>query len=235
VITLLAAASACCAVLELRQYTLRPRQREILIELFDREFVEAQEALGIRSVGQFRDLDAPDRFVWLRGFPDMAARKHGLTALYTGPAWKAHGKRAAATMLDASNVLLLRPVDPAEGFDALPPKHPAIGTRASPPSIVTATVYLLRPSAALDFPAFFRERIRPALAKAGIEPLATFESEHAANDYPALPVREGEHAFVWFARGDDTGWAVVNPLLADHLAAPPQHLRLRPTARSLLR
>ena len=67
----------CCPVMELRQYTLRPGQREVLIELFDRELVEPQEALGMRIVGQFRDLDRPDRFVWLRGFADMQTRLAG--------------------------------------------------------------------------------------------------------------------------------------------------------------
>ena len=75
-LTVLAAASApstatattkndthCCAVIELRQYTLKPGQRDVLIELFEREFVETQEAVGIQLVGTFRDLDRPDRFV----------------------------------------------------------------------------------------------------------------------------------------------------------------------------
>jgi hypothetical protein len=31
-------------VVELRQYTLRPGQRDVLIDLFDRELVESQEA-----------------------------------------------------------------------------------------------------------------------------------------------------------------------------------------------
>jgi hypothetical protein len=47
----------CCPVLELRQYTLHPGKRDVLIELFDREFVESQEVLGMDLVGQFRDLD----------------------------------------------------------------------------------------------------------------------------------------------------------------------------------
>ncbi len=51
----------CCAVFELRQHALRPGQRDVLIELFDREFVETQEAVGIRIHGQFRDADDPDR------------------------------------------------------------------------------------------------------------------------------------------------------------------------------
>jgi hypothetical protein len=34
-------------IVELRQYTLRPGQRDVLIDLFDREFVESQEAAGL--------------------------------------------------------------------------------------------------------------------------------------------------------------------------------------------
>src|SRR5213592_627287 len=64
----------CCPIIELRQYTLHPGQRDVLIDLFDREFVETQEACGMRILGQFRDLDDPDQFVWVRSFPDMPAR-----------------------------------------------------------------------------------------------------------------------------------------------------------------
>ena len=75
----------CCPVVELRQYTLHPGQRDVLIDLFDREFVETQEAAGMRIIGQFRDLDHPDRFVWLRGFRDMTSRAKALTDFYGGP------------------------------------------------------------------------------------------------------------------------------------------------------
>src|SRR4249919_2491853 len=61
-------------VLEFRRYRLKPGARETLVELFDREFVESQEGLGMRILGTFRDLDDPDQFVWLRGFDDMASR-----------------------------------------------------------------------------------------------------------------------------------------------------------------
>ena len=63
----------CCPVVELRQYTLHPGKRDVLIDLFDREFIEPQEALGIKVIGQFRDIDRPDQFVWLRGFRDMTS------------------------------------------------------------------------------------------------------------------------------------------------------------------
>ena len=45
----------CCPIVELRQYTLHPGQRDVLIDLFDREFVESQEALGMKIIGQFRE------------------------------------------------------------------------------------------------------------------------------------------------------------------------------------
>src|SRR5215475_14452137 len=118
-------------IVELRQYALRPGQRDVLIELFDREFVESQEACGMTVLGQFRDLDRPDRFVWLRGFDDMPSRAEALRRFYTGPVWRAHAAAANATMIDSDDVLLLRPATAAPGFD-LPGDRPPIG--AVPPS-----------------------------------------------------------------------------------------------------
>ena len=59
----------CCPIVELRQYELRPGQRDVLIELFDRELVESQEAVGMQLIGQFCDLDRPDHFVWPEASP----------------------------------------------------------------------------------------------------------------------------------------------------------------------
>jgi hypothetical protein len=106
----------CCPVVELRQYTLHSGKRDVLIDLFDREFVETQEEVGIKIIGQFRDLDHQDRFVWLRGFPDMTSRAKALNDFYSGPVWKAHREAANATMIDSDNVLLLRPAFPTSGF-----------------------------------------------------------------------------------------------------------------------
>lgn len=97
-------------IVELRPYTLVPGRRDVLVELFDREFVESQEALGMRVLGTFRDLDREDRFVWLRAFEDMTTRLAGLTAFYSGPVWKEHGALANTTMVDVDDVLLLHPV-----------------------------------------------------------------------------------------------------------------------------
>ena len=88
-------------VIELRQYTLRARQRDVLIELFEREFIDPQNAVGSHVLGQFRDVDDPDRFVWMRGFDDMATRARALGSFYGGPVWKAHRSAANATIVDS--------------------------------------------------------------------------------------------------------------------------------------
>src|SRR5438093_12190144 len=98
----------CCGVIELRQYTLKPGQREALIELFERHMLDAQEAAGMTVVGQFRDRPDEDRFVWIRGFPDMKRRQAALERFYDGPVWATHRDAANATMIDSDDVLLLK-------------------------------------------------------------------------------------------------------------------------------
>lgn len=238
-----------CSVFELRQYTLRPGRRDALIDLFDREFVETQEAVGMRVVGQFRDAGDPDRFVWIRGFRDMASRAAALAAFYGGPVWKAHREEANATMLDSSNVLLLRPVSPSHGFTLSDVERPPPGASALPASLVVAAIHPLEGPAGGALPSALGSDVLPALAAAGARPLATFRTEPAPNDFPRLPVREGENVFVWFAAFGDAAahealddrlsrsreWKRVHEALRAELRAPVEALRLLPTARSLLR
>src|SRR6201999_3240485 len=126
-------------ILELRRYTLKPGQRDVLIALFEREFVESQEACGIALPGLFRDLGNPDRFVWLRGFPDMESRARSLAAFYGGPVWKAHREAANATMIDSDNVLLLRPAWSGSDF-APAATRPPPGATDLPNHAVVATI-----------------------------------------------------------------------------------------------
>jgi NIPSNAP len=160
-------------VVELRQYTLHPGRRDELILLFDRELVEPQEACGMRVIGQFRDLDRPDRFVWFRGFPDMEARRRSLEGFYGGPVWERHAGAANATMIDSDDVLLLRPRSPWS-----PPTGRPLATG---PSRGPLTITVL-----------------PAAAAETADPSAVVElaSLHAPNTFPGLPVREGADVVV---------------------------------------
>lgn len=240
----LAAQPVCCPIVELRQYTLRDGQRDTLVELFDRAFIESQEATGMRVIGQFRDLDDPNRFVWLRGFDSMEARRKALTAFYTGPVWRAHREAANATMLDSDNVLLLRPLST---FDlALPEeREPAAGG-----SLVAATIHYLDRTAVLAFADFFTHEMAPRIEQAEARIAGAFATLHAPNSFPALPVREGESVLLWLARFEDERAldafdvrldalpdprANASPEVMRQLMRKSERLRLAPTSRSLLR
>lgn len=220
-------------VLELRQYTLRPGRRDELIELFDRELVEPQEAVGAHLLGQFRDPDRPDVFVWLRSFPDMESRRLALEAFYGGPVWAEHRDAANATMLDSDDVLLLRPVP---GRPSLRTAHLTRPDRDVAPATVHATVLALDEPATPEVVDHVVETMRPALDPSGAELLGLYVTEPAANSFPALPVRDGENVLVWFGRDEPAEWAAgVEDDLAALGAAVAQRLRLSPTSRSLLR
>jgi NIPSNAP protein len=231
-------------VVELRQYTLHPGQRDVLIDLFEREFIESQEALGMRILGTFRDLDRPDRFVWIRGFRDMGSRAQGLAAFYDGPVWKAHRNAANATMIDSDNVLLLRAVaggvDPADG-----PRPPPGATRI-PETLVVATIYSFPTAVASDFVDSFERTVKPELQAAGCTVRATYVSETTPDNFPRLPVRENDHVFLWFSTFEEpqayerclsrlarsASWPGIEEELQRKLTGPPEVLRLQPTARS---
>ena len=237
-------------IVEFRQYTLHPGRRDDLVGLFERELIEPQEAAGMALVGQFRDPADPDRFVWLRGFPDMQTRAEALSRFYYGPVWKKHSAEANATMIDSGNVLLLRPVSMRSGFPAPALPRPPAGHSTPPPSLVTATLcYRDRPFDQA-FTAFFTSQVAPVMSQTGAAPLACLHTEHAENTFPALPVRTGENVFVWFARFADSAglsahrdalancrrWhTTVRPALLAMLTGEPQQLTLAPTPRSLLR
>jgi hypothetical protein len=239
-----------CPIVELRQYTLHPGQREALITLFDREFVESQEELAMVILGQFRDLDDPDRFVWLRGFETMPSRAQALASFYGGPVWKANSAAANATMIDSDNVLLLRPASARSGFPARGMTRPPTGHAKSPSSVILATIYYRDHPFDQEFLGFFDSLVRPALAKAGVAPFACLQTEYAENTFPSLPVRTGEHAFVWFARFStmararayedrlshpDSWQEKTMPGVSQMVTGATERLWLTPTARSLLR
>ena len=237
-------ASESCPIFELRRYTLHPGARDTLIELFDRELVETQEAVGMHVLGQFRDLDDPDSFVWLRGFSDMRTRQLALEAFYGGPVWKTHASAANATMIDVDNVLLLRPLS---GLVLDTGGRAARNSTAIPPGLLVVTIYPLTGLAAREFPELFVRELEPALQRAGVSVLATYATEHSENTYPALPVRDAE-VFVWMTRFVDEAdharhvaelarlpiWRDLSTCVARSLDGPPDVLRLTPTARSAL-
>jgi len=237
-------------VIELRRYAMQPARRDELIDLFEREFIESQEAVGMHVIGQFRDLDAPDQFVWMRGFASMPVRAEALEGFYSGPTWKRHREAANATIVDSDDVLLLRPARLGSAFANAPRPRPSSHEAAADDGLIEAGVCPLDGPAHDGFLERFERKLAPRLQAAGAELIGVYVTEGSANTYPRLPVREDEHVLVWFARFADveahhryesalladTAWreAVAQSLLHG-LKQPPQRLRLSPTPRSELR
>ncbi len=234
-------------VVEFRNYTMQPGGRDTLIGMFEQEFLDPLEAGGAQVLATFRNLDDPDRWVWMRGFADMQVRADALHRFYSGTVWQARRNAANATMIDASNVLLLRPL---AGFTPPDPAlRPRAGAAAIPASLIVASTYLLRPCAEDEFAAFHANEVMPLLRELGGAPAATFVTEHSKNSYPRLAIRDNETVLLSLSRfasveehrrflasqRKSAAWRQLEAKIATHLIGPVETLRLQPTPRSAIR
>ena len=146
-------------------------------------------------IGHFRDRDDPRGFVWFRGFARAEQRSRALDAFYReSHAWKEHRAAANTALLDNDDVLLLRDARPGSGFDLERVARPA-GTQTRAPSTVAVAVLMLERAADEAFFTAFEADVLPRIT--GHSRLVPyFVTDPRANDFPALPVREGEFAFV---------------------------------------
>src|SRR5258708_3531342 len=126
-------------------------------------------------------------------------------------------------------------------------RRPPYGAREAARGLVVASIFSV--DAPTDSFLDFWERALMPVVEAGARLLGSFVTESSPNTFPALPVREGEQVFVWFAGfADPTAHAdyvatlarssrwrdALAEALARHLKGPPEMLRLVPTARSQL-
>ncbi len=237
-------------VIELRQYKIVPGKRDTMIALFEREFIESQEKLGMRLVGQFRDRDDPSRFTWIRAFASMEARGKALNDFYFGPVWQAHRGEANPLLDDNDDVLLLRPAWPGSGFGPSSGQRLPPGAGEKPAGLVVATIEYLWKQPDEGYAAYFRDTLAPAYRAAGLPVLAVYSPETEPNNFPRLYVRQSERLLVWFTRVASPAayqaaqrklramavWRrTLQPALANYRERTPQVLMLSPTPRSLLR
>ena len=179
----------------------------------------------------------------------MPSRAQALKDFYGGPVWKAHREAANVTMIDSDNVLLLHPATPTSGFSFGNKERPQVGASESRSELIVGTIYYSDAPVDAAFVQFFEKTVKPAVIGSGATVLAYFVTEHSENTFPALPVREGENVFVWFARLNDPAayephiaaltqsppWRdEISKELARRLKREPEILKLSPTTRSLL-
>lgn len=215
-------------VVELRQYTLRPGGRDALVRVFGEHFLEGQERHGMRILGQFRDRADPDRFVWIRAFADMQARARAIEEFYSGPLWAEHGPAANATMLDHTNVLLLKPAAPHLAFRFDPRLRPPPDAAETPGGVIAiAIAHLAGPVS----PAIVRSLCD---VRAPGTLLARLVTEPARWPATRLPVREDASVFVTVSSHSSVDGYRRSPAAVAGVAHE-EHLLLEPTRRSFLR
>jgi NIPSNAP len=232
-------------IIELRQYILHPHKRDVLIDVFDREFLETQDAVGMPVLGQFRDVDDPDRFVWLRGFADMQVRHEALSAFYGGPVWQAHRNVANATMIASDNVLLLRPAWAGAAIPVNLDQRAEQSAVQIPAGLIDLTIFYLKQDAGTEWLAFCRDQMAQVLQEGGAICQGWYTHETSENTFTRLPVRTGESVLVGVALFEDArsyetfdaslAWQQkIAPQLEAYLLKAPESHRLLPTARSAI-
>jgi hypothetical protein len=151
-------------------------------------------------------------------------------------------------MMDNDDVLLLRPARAESGFALEGRVRPPVGAEEAA-GLLVATLYHFDAPVDEAFVDFFEQGIEPEFTAAGASVLSYFVSEYSLNTFPALPVREGEHVFAWFALFRDQlsydahraalveseRWAELSVALMRLLEyRSPEVLQLVPGSRSLI-
>jgi hypothetical protein len=73
---------------ELRQYRMRPGQREKWVKFMEEEIIPFQVAKGMVIVGSFVGQEEEDLYVWIRRFESEEERKRQYDAVYESDHWR---------------------------------------------------------------------------------------------------------------------------------------------------
>jgi len=161
-------------VLELRNYLLEPGMTERFSEYFHTKFVEPMRKLHGYTLGEFEIDGIDDRFVWFRGFRDMAERLKFLTDFYlNSETWKTYGGGANEMMINSDNVYLLKPL-----------KNDQFAI--SEKQITLVDFYYCNGTLEKTIDLFEREYV-PFLKTINVDDISLWLSELSPNEFPRLP------------------------------------------------
>src|SRR5499426_155968 len=93
---------------ELRQYRMRPGQREKWVKFMEEEIIPFQVARGMVIVGSFVGQEEEDLYVWIRRFESEAERKRLYDAVYESDYWKNEIAPKVATLIDREQIKVTR-------------------------------------------------------------------------------------------------------------------------------
>jgi hypothetical protein len=93
---------------ELRQYRMRPGQRDNWVRFMEEVLMPFQISKGMVIVGSFVGEADPDLYVWIRRFEDDQERERLYEAVYQDDHWKAEIAPRVAEMMIREEMVVTR-------------------------------------------------------------------------------------------------------------------------------
>jgi hypothetical protein len=202
-------------IVDVRDYRMVPGKLDLLLERFEGLFMDEQERLGAQILGIFRDAEDPDRFVWLRGMPDMPTRQRVLTDFYVnGEMWREHREAVNTWLVDSDDVLLVRPLTPW-------------GTAATGASAVGMYSAVAKEPLTAARTAELERQVPARVEAAGGRMLVTLATTPLENNFPRHPIRTGEYGLLWFATFPAPRRLELDGSIAQRVLTPTARSRMR--------
>ncbi len=93
---------------ELRQYRMRPGQRENWLKYMEEEIIPFQVSKGMVIVGSFVGQEEEDLYVWIRRFESEQERERLYREVYESDQWKNQMSAKVGELIDRSQIKVTR-------------------------------------------------------------------------------------------------------------------------------
>jgi len=95
-------------VFELRQYRMRPGQRDNWVKYMEEVIIPFQTAKGMSILGSWVGEEEDDLFVWIRRFESEQERERLYKAVYESDEWKQNIAPRIPEMMDREKIKVSR-------------------------------------------------------------------------------------------------------------------------------
>jgi hypothetical protein len=93
---------------ELRQYHIRPGQRDAWVKCMEEEIIPFQVKMGMVILGSFVGEEDENVYVWIRRFENEQERKRLYDAVYQSDYWKNEIAPKVPTLIDREQIKVTR-------------------------------------------------------------------------------------------------------------------------------
>ena len=93
---------------ELRQYRMRPGQRDNWVKFMEEEIIPYQVSKGMVIVGSWVGQEEEDLHVWIRRFESEQERERLYEAVYQSDRWKNELSPRVEELIDRSKIIVTR-------------------------------------------------------------------------------------------------------------------------------